>query len=125
MLRPSFVVALLAALVLVGFPIWGIVRFKAIYDDAMFVPRPCDRATMVKALDERFGPKVTLLDLPVVNRDINGYAAVVRTAVPPGRYASEGHTFSFERIGGRDVCLMTILPWELKPLRATFLARSR
>lgn len=115
----------LGTVFLLALPVWGVFRLKAEYDRAMFVPRPRDRVTMAKALTERFGSKVALLELPVVNRDVNGYAALVRTTVPLGQYRSGEHTFSFERIGDHDVCLMTHLPWELKPLRATFLARAR
>ena len=115
----------LGALIFVSVPTSALFVLKAEVNDMMFVPKPRDREMMAKALTGRFGAKVVLLDLPVVNRDVNGYAALVQTTVPSGVYRSEMHTFSFERIDGRDVCLMTHLPWELEPLRTAYRTRYR
>lgn len=94
---------------------------KRDYDKMMFVPRTKDRQRMEVALRERFGPKVRLIEVPVVNRDVNGIATYVE--VPKGWkftvYVSDSAVFSFEHFRGRSICLKTMALWELRDLRRT------
>jgi hypothetical protein len=96
------------------------------FDRMMYVPRRQDRERMEKALAERFGTKVRLLSVPVVNRDVNGIAAYVE--VPKGWkltvYVSDSAVFSFEHFRGRPICLKTMALWELRDLRRTLQRRG-
>lgn len=121
--QPSTVLILVGmASLLAGITTFGLRLVRQI-DDMMFVPHPRDRATMANALRARFGDRVELLAVPVVNRDVNGFAGLVRGKLPEGTVVTREHVFAFERLKGRDVCLMTTRPYELPYLRSAFLAR--
>jgi hypothetical protein len=99
---------------------------KGEYDTMMFVPRVEDRQRMEAALRERFGSKVRLIEVPVVNRDVNGIVGYVE--VPAGWrftvYVSDSSVFSFEYFRGRPICLKTMALWELRDLRRTLQRRG-
>ena len=90
------------------------------YRAMMFRTKPRDRVTMVKDLKARFGPKVRLLDVPEVDRDVNAIVGIV-VADPSIRdgvlYRGEGSVFRFDRIGDERRCIRALQAWEIDVVR--------
>ena len=86
----------------------------------MFETKPRDRATMAKELEARFGPKVRLLDVPEVNRDVNAIVGIV-VADPSVRdgvlYQGEKSVFRFDRVGPKRRCIRALQGWEIDFVR--------
>lgn len=85
----------------------------------MFAPRPGDFDRLRDALQSRFGAKVRLTRLLMVDRDVNGLVGVVESKVGLGRtiYSSdkESHPsrFRFERRGSQILCFAATEDWEV------------
>ena len=118
--RRNIVVLLSIVALLVG----GFVQFHRRYDEAMFAPHPRDHDRMAETLAARFGDRVRLLDVPVVNRDVNGIAGLVDTELKLGTYRAGQDLLVFERRKGRTFCLMAYRPWEIDALRRTLASRD-
>ena len=86
----------------------------------MFETKPRDRVTLAKDLEARFGPKVRLLDVPEVNRDVNAIVGIVDTdpSIRDGvLYQAEHGVFRFDRVGGTRRCIRAFQGWAIDVVR--------
>lgn len=116
-MRASVCLGLAGGFALLASPI---LAFKRQYDEMMFETQPRDRAQIAAVLKARFGRRVTLLDVPEVNRDVNATVALVRTdgTVPFGVLLNDPErVYRFERVGGQEVCFQAHRPWEVELVR--------
>ena len=90
------------------------------YRATMFEAKPRDRATMAGELKARFGPKVRLIDVPEVDRDVNAIVGIV-VADPSIKdgvlYRGEGSVFRFDRVGPKRRCIRALKAWEIDAVR--------
>ena len=86
----------------------------------MFETKPRDRVTLAKDLKARFGPKVRLLDVPEVNRDVNAIVGIVDNdpSIRDGvLYQAEHGVFRFDRVGPKRRCIRAFKAWEIDVVR--------
>jgi len=97
-------------------------RMRRVVDEMMFKPHARDRVRMAAILAKRFGSKVRLIDVPFVDRDVNGIVGVVEAApgFVPKDLEEPGFVLAFERRDGRLIALTATRPYELRLTRKNY-----